>query len=221
MNVQTHFAYVTAHLYSLRAGLSYEDSEDAALAFLVSELEKAGGLEELDMRCRDSPALIRKCARDHVLDAVRCEYRRRGHMFDWPQIEERDGETRAWDAPEHPHDLDGTMLRHAFWDIMLPFLQALAPGPREFFLRHHVGGEPMRDIALACGKTTHAVEQSVYRSREKLRTALESRGQSYDVLRQLVSPWNRPSRFAGLKSPNNFLKIARMVREARRSSDGI
>jgi len=74
--------------------------------------------------------------------------------------------------------LDGGFLRQAFWDDLLTLLQSLAPDQREFLLRHYVGGEMVVEIARACGKTAHAVKQSLYRSREKLRNALESSGQT-------------------------------------------
>ena len=185
---QTHFAYLAAHVYALRSGLSFEASEDCAMVFLETECEKAGGLEKLTALCRDSPAQVRKCALNYVRNVARAEHRRPEHGSGWPQIKEENGATQAWEALADQPEPDSGMVQEAFWNMFLPFLEMLARNPREYFLRHYVGGEAVANIARAEGKAAHAIEQSLFRSREKLRTELERSGLSYDVLRQLLAP---------------------------------
>ena len=185
---RTHYAYLAAQVYALRSGLTFQESEDCATEFLEAEWKKAGGLESLDALCRDSPAFVRKCAADFVHDVARSEHRRLNHVSDWPQIKEENGDTQAWEADAHQPESDSEMVQEAFWDLLLPFLEMLGQNPREYFLRHYVGGEAVVDIARTAGKAAHAVEQSLLRSRKKLRAELEKAGFSYSGLRQFLAP---------------------------------
>jgi len=188
MNPRNHFAYRIAYLHALRVGLSFHTSEDCATDFLETEWKKAGGLENLNALCRDSPALARKCALDFVYNFARAARRRNERESEWPQTIEENGDTLAWDALAHHPEPESKMVREAFWDLLLPFLEALVHAPCETFLRHYYHGETAAGIARSAGKTTHAVEQSLYRSREKLRAELERKGLSYGALRQFLAP---------------------------------
>ena len=150
-------------------------------------------------------AFSRFSPESHISDSVhnfaRGAHRRRAHEPEWPQIREADGETHVWDPVANQPELDSELVRQAFWDMLLPFLETLSPNQCEYFLRHYLQGEPVAGIARSAGKTTHAVEQSLFRSRKKLRAELESKGLSYGVLREhLTPPRKKYARLIGMKA---------------------
>lgn len=189
LNIKNHFAYLTAYLYTRQAGLSLEESDDCSTQFLEEETKKAGGLENLNRLCRDSPALIRKCALDFVRNNGRAAHRLASHQTSWPQTVNASGKMLEWEANANQAEPDTEMVRQAFWDILLPFLETLSLNQCEYLIRHHLRGEEVADIARSAGRSTHAIEQSLYRSRTKLRAELEKAHLSYSDLRQfLTSP---------------------------------
>ncbi len=114
--------------------------------------------------------------------------RRKAHELEWPRIENEDGETLELEVADHGFGPDRKPFRAAFWDMLLPFLETLSHSECETFLRHHLKGETAAEIARSQGKATHTIEQSLLRSRRKLRAELEKAGYSYSALRQFLAP---------------------------------
>ena len=56
------------------------------------------------------------------------------------------------------------------------FLRAQSPEARWFFLRRYWYGETVREIAQGCGVKEAKVKTSLFRTKERLRTQLESEG---------------------------------------------
>lgn len=68
--------------------------------------------------------------------------------------------------------LDGAELKR----IINSFLRAQSPEARQFFLRRYWYGESVREIAQSCGVGEAKVKTSLFRTRERLMTTLESEG---------------------------------------------
>lgn len=76
-------------------------------------------------------------------------------------------------------------------------LAKMDPVPQKIFLRHHLDGDTVDDLATAFGRTPHAIHQTLLRARKHLRAALERQGlteaELLDCLTKTpVLRWHRP-----------------------------
>lgn len=165
---------------SKRAGLNLEDTEDCAVHFAQWMLTTALPAPPLG-------AWMRKCARNHVINHLRTRGRRMAHEQPWPETASDGGPPTAWDCPDGAPSADSDLLRAEFWKRVMAALAELAPAPQQVFLRHHLSDETVEDISAFLGRTPHAIEQSLCRSRKHLRAALERHGLTEAELRQYLA----------------------------------
>lgn len=174
-----------ARSYCRRAGLSAEDTEDCAAAFAEKMLTTSPPASHVG-------AWMRECARNHVVDYIRTQRRRRAHECGWPETASDDGPLRAWDCPDGAPSADSALLRDECWKRLMAVLAELAPIPQQVFLRHHLSSETAEEIGASLGRTPHAIEQSLSRSRKQLRAALERHGLTEAELCQYLADGPSP-----------------------------
>ena len=182
-------AFGLAPRYGQRAGLTAEDTEDCAAQFAERMLTASPPDSHVE-------AWLRRCARNHVVDCVRALRRRQAHVCPWPQARDGDDSAELDCAGNEPGTDAGLMQDECWWHLMRA-LAKLEPIPQQIFLRHHLNGEPVQDLAVAFDRIPHAVEQTLLRARKHLRAALERQGLTESELRQylVVTPvlrWHSP-----------------------------
>ncbi len=190
---------------ALRSSLGTEDAEDCALAFVgrvllddgEAALRPPGSSPEASGFC---PAWVWRCAVNHA-----CNVRRRQRQLaeaerPWPEIENTEGGVAPWDPPADTPGPEALLLRRQASEAVRRAIGRLSSDSGAAFLRHYVGGECVRDVASAAGRTPHAVEQSLLRSRVRLRDLLERQGLGAEVLRLAfaLAPEADPARPASL-----------------------
>lgn len=157
-----------AYAYARRFGLSPDDSEDCALAFLLFKLSRGKPFDQ-------ERALCNRCAHDFACDQWRSHQRRR-------RREVLTSDEDAIDAPKARPLLaemptpEQEALHSVAWNLMQSLLLLLAPLPRQVFWRHHFEGEEIAVIALSLGKTACCIEQMLWRTRRRLRDLLRAAG---------------------------------------------
>lgn len=168
-----------AYMYAQRLGLDADAAEDCAMAFLLHKLERGKPFGQ-------NGALRRRCAHDFAFNVVRARRSRPEIAFhDLAICQAEDGElfeANVYPAPEQ------VLLRKELWEFLLPFLNRLRPLPRQLLWHHHVIGEGVSQLATAMGLTTHAVEQSLCRTRRRVRELLEREGVGAQELWEYLAP---------------------------------
>lgn len=159
-------------------GLSPEDADDCAVAFVERELRRETG----GVFSSRQPV----CAENFVRDFRRILLRRRLHEYSW-QGTARTGEPpTVLDSPDSAPGPEGCLLRREFWREVRPVLKRLDPLPRKLLIRHHVRGKFIQELAAWSGRTPHVVEQKLYRARKRLRELLLRRGLTEVELRSFL-----------------------------------
>lgn len=156
-----------------RRSLPEADCQDCAVTFVVQKLERGASFSQDD-------ALRRRCAHDFVCDFCRARARRAQHEL--PACPDFATATRGATT----RGLEEEVIRQAFWQELHPFLHRLQPMPRQIVQRHYQNGETVSELAADFGKTPHAIEALLSRSRQRLQTLLKKAGidaaELYDYL---------------------------------------
>lgn len=89
--------------------------------------------------------------------------------------------TDAWEElepwlPSFAGDADSAMERQYFRQALNDFLREQSKEARTFFLRRYWYGESNREIAESCHVSEGKVRTSLFRTRERLRDAMEKKG---------------------------------------------
>ncbi len=169
-----------AHGGARRAGLNVEDTEDCVLHFAQKMLTAPLPTSNVE-------AWMRESARNHVIDYARARQKRLTHECYWPQTVSDSGQPVKRDCQDGAPSVEAELLQDELRRLLMVALMELSPMAREVFLRHHLSGESAEEIATSSGRTPHAVEQSLYRSRKHLRAALERHGSTEAELRQYLT----------------------------------
>ncbi len=178
-----------------RAGLNAEDAEDCAAQFVERMLTASPPTS-------NAGAWLRRCARNHVVDCIRARGRRLSHECDWPETISESGQSMPCDYPGETPGADADLLRNEFWSRLMAALAEIAPTPQQIFLRHHLNGETIQNLAIAFDRTPHAVDQDLLRARQRLRAVLERQGLTESELRQYLAEgpvlrWHHPDSDSG------------------------
>jgi len=178
-----------------RAGLNAEDAEDCAAQFVERMLTASPPTS-------NAGAWLRRCARNHVVDCIRARGRRLAHECCWPETVSDSGQSVALDYPDEAPGADADLLRDEFWRCLMAALAQLDPVPQQIFLRHHLNGDSVDDLAAAFDRTPHAIHQTLLRARKRLRTVLERQGLTEAELLQYLAAapmlhWHRPDSDSG------------------------
>lgn len=188
------FLMGTARSCARRTGMPPDSIEDCVGEFALKMLRKYGGKEAdaLASLCRNSPALLHKCASDFVCDYCRALTRRRRHEEGWPQIALQEGGTIAWDCVDTSANVDAALCREAFWNEAGMALGRLTPLQCTIFCQHYIEERPLTAIAHDMGKTPYAIGQTLYRARMPPAYSLERRAVN-SVERSVRHQNNSPS----------------------------
>lgn len=162
-----------------RLGLSPEDADDCAVAFVERELRREAGGGALSSR---QPV----CAENFVRDFRRVLVRRWLHERSWQENARLGEPPAAPDLPDTAPGPESCLLRGEFWRAMRVVLKHLDPVQRKMFLRHRLRGQSIQELVAWSGLTPHVVEQRLYRARERLREILLRRGLTEAELRSYL-----------------------------------
>lgn len=152
-------------------GMASDAVEDCAMEFLVHLLEDDGRRLK---QAPPHPALfpwLRRCARNFACNALRSQAavaRRQEPMV--PETLDRGAGDTVRSA------LDRESLRVEFWSLMFTSIRGLSRTHQEILIRFYVSGLSVGELALEMDRTPHAVEQTLFRARKRLREELVRRG---------------------------------------------
>lgn len=88
-------------------------------------------------------------------------------------------ELEPW-LPTHVGNPDSAAEKQYFRQVLNDFLRTQSAEARRFFLRRYWYGENSREIAESCQVSESKVRTTLFRTRERLRDALEREGFSYE-----------------------------------------
>lgn len=176
-----------AHSCASQIGLSADDAEDCAISFvermLIDSEEKV--LRSPDKRSEVgtfSLQWVRHCALNHARNFRRHNSIIQSHESHWP-----DSET-CQSSPELLRILrnvspEAFLLRNEYWRSIASVMAHLEPMPRELLLLHHLSGYTIAELSAYSGRTPHAVEQTLSRTRRHIRALLGRQGTTEAELR--------------------------------------
>ena len=165
----------TAHRHACRR-LRCAELEDCTIEFAEHMLLHYG--EELECR-QGGPrfeAWLDRCARNYVEDYCRRQARRSRREIAWPEQEDESGVSAHWETALAAAPCDASVLRGECQRRVMQAIQRLAPKSRALFLRHHLHGETLTELAHATGNTPDAVRMTVSRACKQVRATLEWQG---------------------------------------------
>ncbi len=174
-----------ARHHATRAGLSSDDADDCAAAFVETHFAAA---PPAGTRC--PAAWWNTCAHHYVLNWLRTRKRREQHEHQWPQTPRADGSPEfALDRPGDALNPQHVLLQQAFWLDLKKALRELEPTERKLFLQRAFRGVTAPKLAERFGQTPAAVYKILSRAAKKVRTSLLGRGWTQaDVCRCFDSP---------------------------------
>ncbi len=124
-----------------------------------------------------------RCASNHTKDFCRVRTRLRSREASC-YVDDPDREKLS--AMEQDGNPLATFLRAACREQILQAISQLAEGQRVLFVRHHLGDESIASLAASSGRSPHAVEQTLFRARQRIQSLLERRGWSERELRRCL-----------------------------------
>lgn len=169
-----------ARCHARHLGLTVEDAEDCAAAFVEREWHH----ERVNDPCS---AWQHTCAENFARDFRRALLRRGQHELCWGECA-RPGEPPAMlDLPDSVPGPENCLLRREFWREVRAVLKRVEPVPRKLFLRRTVRQWSISELAAWSGLTQHVVEQKLYRARKRLREILLRKGLTEAELRSYLA----------------------------------
>lgn len=180
-----------AYAQALRCGLSRDDAEDSAMAFVADRISDpgAGGAAP--------SAWDRRCAHNFSRNFRRALLRRqRREVSGSPQtgsggdaaagteeIEAFSGCAPFDTADARVLSPERSLLCEEFHEILWAALERLPAASRSLFVRHYLFEESIRALSDSSGRSEAAVKQALLRARRQVRAALQRRGIEEDDLR--------------------------------------
>lgn len=162
-----------------RAGLYGKWKEECEQTFVVRWVNDTSEPPVWMLPPMRQAALLSKAARNHVLNFVRDLTLRARRERPLESLLEQ----RA--AAGSPQEM---LMKGHFWDEIDTALQRLTPAQRTLFIRVHFYGDTIEEIARQTGRTIHAVTQSLYTARRRLRAILIEMGYVAATLFELLPP---------------------------------
>jgi len=150
-----------AHLQAQRFGLGEADCQDCAMDFLLHKLTRHKDFKQ------DSPLRYR-CAHDFACDAHRIRATRVKHEILATDMVSQEATSTVTDWPDTHPNLEQEVLRQAFWEVFQPFFDQLQSVPRQVVQLHYQESRTIPELAATFGRTPHAINQMLSRSRQRL-----------------------------------------------------
>ena len=160
-----------------------EDREDCAMDF-VGRMLRLEALERGEAKFH-SNAWLHRCARRHTLNWIRSLRRQeyRAQLFS-----QKEREILVDTAPP-PDDL---YLSVVFWRQFAQTLGQVAERPCRLFVGFYIQGYSTEELAQKFGMAPHAVEQSLLRTRRRLRGLLEQKGWNDSAVLEYIATLRAP-----------------------------
>lgn len=150
--------------HARRIGLKQWQVDECAAEFAIHLLRPMGATPLFDPRCQDD-AFLHTAAARFASNFLRMIKRRRAHEICWSEL----AEIEWFPSDREEEQPDGNLLRQASLQEYLQLAEALSPRSRQIFTMHYLRDCPILQIAQTLGMSRHAVEQSLFRSRCRLR----------------------------------------------------
>jgi len=173
-----------------RQGLRGEAAEECALQFL----------ERLLLQCtwrtlQPPPAAkaglpeawLRRCADNFAKNMRRQRSRIHRHEAPWPEWAGSEGDSHTWDCPAVDDTPEESLLRQELARRIRQATKQLTPSQQLLFEHHYVEGASVTRLAEGTGQTPHAVSQSLFNIRKRLRAILERQGLGEDAARDYLN----------------------------------
>ncbi len=172
--------------HATRRGLTGEDAEDCAAEYtlyVLTLLHSSEGKEALmAVSVAPDPTWLHRRARTHTRNfhrVVLTHADRCSSLMHAGMVEEA-GQGAASTS-------EAVLLRAEFWGHIFAALDRLDAIPRHLLIGRHIWGESTRALAAACGRSEHAVEQTLARARQQMQRTLERRGCGETAMREYVA----------------------------------
>lgn len=171
--------------HAMKNGVSRREQEDCAVKFLELMLQKYGSYEVLARICKESPALIEKCARDHAIDYLRT-LNNRYEIIEADTIRS-DGNSEIFDSQSNAPAPGDALEKAEYWLKIEKAAHAdLSPAEYETLLRHYRDEMTHKEIAAATGQTAGAVKMAIKRALKKLKRDAAKLGIQESELREYL-----------------------------------
>ena len=169
-----------AYTQAQQFGLTEADCEDCAAAFLMHKLIQGKDLNQ-------DTALRYRCAHDFACDVNRVRIARSRHETLGADLVNQEGIVMDW--PDDRANIEQNALRWAFWEALQPFFDQLQPLPRQVMQLHYRSGTTVAELAIKFGRTPHAIEQMLCRSRHRMLALLNKANiDATELFSYLVAP---------------------------------
>jgi RNA polymerase sigma factor (sigma-70 family) len=182
-----HLLLRVARFHAGRRGLTADEAEDCAVAFVERMLRKAGQAVPRELPGHCFAAWLHRCAANFATSYCRARAPLGQNECPWPETLDANGSRQPWDCADNALTPEASLLREEFWRRMTAALEQLSPAMRELLVRHHLHDECIQEIAVSSGRTPHAVEQTLVRARRRQRAILERMGLSEPELRVYIA----------------------------------
>jgi RNA polymerase sigma factor (sigma-70 family) len=195
-------ALVIGRQHACILGLANDDREDCAMEFvhkmLIYTPPPLATPEEVD-------AWLHRCARNHTYNFQRAQRIRLRHLS--PSVEFPDHEEGCASAslPNLTASPLHQMLLQDFWAQIERFLSPIRPQVLTLFIRFYKEGWSVQELATQTGRTPNAVEQSLARTRARLRARLTVEASTVALWEQYLAAARRstvsPSIHSSARNP--------------------
>ncbi len=179
-------AYYYGRASARQYRLQEVEAEDCAATFVEKIYRYSANLAGSGSAPPASPAWMRRCALNHASNFARDLRRRSQYELACGELS-HGREHTAGDVRKGSQSPDAMLLRDEFWVTIRGALNSLTPEPRAMFVRHHIYGETVRQLALRFGRSDHAVEQALLRARRRVGAELARRGMDRGSLSAYVA----------------------------------
>ena len=161
--------------YALREGLSTEEAEDCASAFVLHALEKPASLQPPD-GLADATLWRNRCARNFARNYADMLRREKAHDEPRPRAASGEGDGDAADPADGAMGPESRLLLTELRTALDEAIDGLPEDDRTIFIRHHVEGESNKTLAAEYGITVGAMQQRLFRIRRHLVKQLAGQG---------------------------------------------
>jgi RNA polymerase sigma factor (sigma-70 family) len=163
-----------AYLQGLHYGLQQEDAQDCASEFILHWLTNSS------VTLKDPEEYTRcwwyRCVKNWIISFRRHLNSVRRHEARWPRWETEESVQELWEVADERFQPEACLLLNNFKEKLQNALLHLTPSQRELFIQHHINQVSIEDLSIASGRTEHAIEQSLYHVRKRLREILTRQG---------------------------------------------
>ena len=186
--METQYARLLAvgWFHAYRQGLDLDLAEDCAIDFVLKMLPFSVLFEHSNKI--ENAAWTHRCAKNFAKNYRRNAERLYRHEFVCSLFFQTNTLSETAEDQNPSHNPQSVILQHEFWQQLTVAVDLLCPRQKSCFLRHHVRGETIKEIAAAYHCTEHSIEQALLRARQRLRDLLARQECDEATLREYLLP---------------------------------